>query len=182
VYDAVSLADTQKTAWSVVASGGHLILVLPPAEGITSGQDGKTITQVFGNVNYPGQEVGRELYVRLSELLKDGSIKVRTALAVGSARRFNADVLFSRTVWKCSRKDSMGSPMDWSSCTKTRSAVRSSLRIPRRLYELLIMYKNKYSTWMFEYINLYLSRDERVCPLLIIGRMRLLWGMYTSLA
>jgi threonine dehydrogenase-like Zn-dependent dehydrogenase len=82
VYDAVSLADTQKTAWSLLAPGGQLIIVLFPTEGIVSGQDGKTIAHVIGNVNYPGQEIGRELYARLSQLLKDGSIKVRPAPAI----------------------------------------------------------------------------------------------------
>ncbi|EIN12456.1 GroES-like protein [Punctularia strigosozonata HHB-11173 SS5] len=76
VYDAVSLADTQKAAWSLLAPGGQLLLVLPPAEGIVHGTDGKELVEVLGNVNYPGQEeTGRELYVRLSQLLSDGSIK-----------------------------------------------------------------------------------------------------------
>ncbi|EIN10099.1 GroES-like protein [Punctularia strigosozonata HHB-11173 SS5] len=76
VYDAVSHASTQKPGWSLLAPGGQLVLVLPPAEGIVSGQDGKGVVNVVGNVGYPGQvEIGRELYATLSQLLADGSIK-----------------------------------------------------------------------------------------------------------
>ncbi|EIN10100.1 GroES-like protein [Punctularia strigosozonata HHB-11173 SS5] len=76
VYDTVSLADTQKTGWSLLASGGTLIITLPVAEGIVRGQDGKSVAHVGGNVNSPGQDVlGRELYARLTQLLESGSIK-----------------------------------------------------------------------------------------------------------
>jgi threonine dehydrogenase-like Zn-dependent dehydrogenase len=136
VYDAVSLPDTQKTAWSVLAPGGQLIIVLFATEGIASGQDGKTITHPFGNVNYPGQEVGRELYARLTELLKDGSIKVSAAPTIG-VRRSSIDIFLSRTAWRLFREDSMAFPTGWSSCTRTKSVARSSSRIPRRLHRFL---------------------------------------------
>ncbi|EIN12423.1 GroES-like protein [Punctularia strigosozonata HHB-11173 SS5] len=76
VYDAVGVAETQKTAWSLLAPGGRLILVLPAAEGIVHGVENKELVQVFGNVNYPGQdEVGRELYAHLGRWLQDGAIR-----------------------------------------------------------------------------------------------------------
>ncbi|EIN12421.1 GroES-like protein [Punctularia strigosozonata HHB-11173 SS5] len=76
VYDTVSHADTQETGYSLLASGGQLILVLPPAEGIVHGKDGKELVGVAGNVNWPGQQdAGRELYARVTQLLQDGSIK-----------------------------------------------------------------------------------------------------------
>ena len=78
VYDSISLVDTQKAGWSLLASGGRFILVLPPVEGITHGKDDKSVVNVYGNVNIPGQgDIGRELYARLCGLLADGSIKAR---------------------------------------------------------------------------------------------------------
>ncbi|EIN12417.1 GroES-like protein [Punctularia strigosozonata HHB-11173 SS5] len=78
VYDTVSVADTQRTAWSLLAPGEQLLLVLPPdaSAGVVPGKDGKDVQHVFGNVNYPGQqEAGRDMYARLTQLLRDGSIR-----------------------------------------------------------------------------------------------------------
>ncbi|EIN12455.1 GroES-like protein, partial [Punctularia strigosozonata HHB-11173 SS5] len=76
VFEAVSVASTQKTGWSLLAPGGTLVVLLPPVEGIVDGEDGKRIVAPAGNVHILGQkELGRELYKHLGQLLQDGSIK-----------------------------------------------------------------------------------------------------------
>lgn len=55
-----------------------------PAEGIVHGKDGKELVGATGNVNWPGQQdAGRDLYARLTQLLQDGSIKVRLEINYG---------------------------------------------------------------------------------------------------
>ena len=75
VYDAISEADTQKAAWSVLASGGYLVLTLPPTFEPEAG-DNRSLKSVYGTpyaeVN---QEFSKKWWASLSGWLKEGKIK-----------------------------------------------------------------------------------------------------------
>ncbi|KII89535.1 hypothetical protein PLICRDRAFT_41165 [Plicaturopsis crispa FD-325 SS-3] len=75
VYDAISLAGTQQTAYDVVAPGGAIVLTLPPAYKEVEGK-GVRVVNVAGNVNMPpNRALGVSLYAKLESLLRDGTIK-----------------------------------------------------------------------------------------------------------
>ncbi|KII89444.1 hypothetical protein PLICRDRAFT_53870 [Plicaturopsis crispa FD-325 SS-3] len=74
-YDAISHADTQQTAYDVLAPSGILVLTLPQALKETEGKS-VYVLRVFGNVHVPAnRKLGVSLYARLTSLLSDGSIK-----------------------------------------------------------------------------------------------------------
>ncbi|KAG6840149.1 hypothetical protein C0991_008586, partial [Blastosporella zonata] len=73
VYDAVSLPDTQATGYSLLADGGRLILVLPPA---IEAVEGKGIFSVLGLWTFPySKDLGAEFYRNLTRLLETGDVK-----------------------------------------------------------------------------------------------------------
>ncbi|KAG5643970.1 hypothetical protein DXG03_009321 [Asterophora parasitica] len=73
VYDAVSLPDTQQSAYSLLADGGDLVLVL---REVIEPVEGKRIINAFGVFTLPhSRELGVQLYGKLTELLEEGSIK-----------------------------------------------------------------------------------------------------------
>ncbi|EIN10098.1 GroES-like protein, partial [Punctularia strigosozonata HHB-11173 SS5] len=77
VFAAAMSAETQTMGYGLLAPGGQL-LSGPKAPGLDlpPNQDGKSVVQIFGSVYFPGQEdLGREMYYRLTQLLADGSIK-----------------------------------------------------------------------------------------------------------
>ncbi|EIW77116.1 GroES-like protein [Coniophora puteana RWD-64-598 SS2] len=75
VYDAISEADTQKTAWAVLAPGGHLVLTLPSTIQPEAGET-RTIKQVFGSPYLAdNNEVGKKWWAKLPEWLSEGKIK-----------------------------------------------------------------------------------------------------------
>lgn len=75
VFDAVSLADTQRLGYDILAAVGHLTLVLPKVEQIKE-VDGKSIATVFGTWTLPySRELGVHLYSKLTEFLDSGAIK-----------------------------------------------------------------------------------------------------------
>lgn len=79
IYDAVSLPETQNAGYELLASGGTLVLVLQDAVDPAKKTDDKRITNVFGNVNVPqNRAFGASLYSKLTELIAQGSIRVRS--------------------------------------------------------------------------------------------------------
>ncbi|KAG5647825.1 hypothetical protein DXG03_007749 [Asterophora parasitica] len=75
IFDAVASPDTQQSAYSILADGGDLWLV-HRAEQVKL-VEGKRIASPFGGFNSPySRELGMELFANLTELLKEGSIKV----------------------------------------------------------------------------------------------------------
>ncbi|KAF5374442.1 hypothetical protein D9615_009107 [Tricholomella constricta] len=75
VFDSVSLPDTQQSGYSLLADGGDLVLVLPPAEQVKA-VEGKDIIPTFGVWTLPhSRELGVKLYSNLTELLGQSSIK-----------------------------------------------------------------------------------------------------------
>ena len=78
VYDAISEKATQEQAWEILAPGGTLILVLG-AEVDKEKYKDKHIVNVFGSVHAPElRKLGVSLYSKLTQLLADGDIKVRS--------------------------------------------------------------------------------------------------------
>lgn len=77
VYDAISDADTQNLCYEVVASGGQVVIGLPPAIEESKLTPTKRIVQVFGSAHVPEQKpVGISLYQKVTELVANGDIKV----------------------------------------------------------------------------------------------------------
>lgn len=81
VYDAVSLADTQSLAYEALAPGGVLVIVLadviPKEAHATGDAQAKRVVFAQGNVHFPGnEEIGPEVYKRLTGWLKTGVVKV----------------------------------------------------------------------------------------------------------
>ncbi|EIW77113.1 GroES-like protein [Coniophora puteana RWD-64-598 SS2] len=75
VYDAISEDDTQKTAWAVLAPGGHLVLTLPPSVRTATG-DTRTLKSVHGSPFNPvNAEFCKRWWEKLPEWLAEGKIK-----------------------------------------------------------------------------------------------------------
>lgn len=76
IYDAVSDSESQETAYSVLANGGTLILVLPSE--VKSPVEGKLITSPPGSFTFPQhRELGLDFYKHIVSLLNDGVFRVR---------------------------------------------------------------------------------------------------------
>ncbi|KAI0052285.1 hypothetical protein FA95DRAFT_1379025 [Auriscalpium vulgare] len=78
VYDAISLEDSQKAAWQILASRGNLIVTLPPVVGKAGAdaEDGKRLVWTFGSVHDPANHtVSDAMYRALPGLLAEGVIK-----------------------------------------------------------------------------------------------------------
>ena len=77
VYDTIGLADTQVTAYEVLASGGTLVLTLSPNIPEEKRVADKTIIDVLGSVHVePHKEVSLGFYGSLAQYLASGEIKV----------------------------------------------------------------------------------------------------------
>jgi NADPH:quinone reductase-like Zn-dependent oxidoreductase len=88
-YDAWSGAETQQALHDLLAPGGRLALVLPPA---VAPHDGKTAFTVFGIVHAPANRaLGGSIFGALERLLAEGAIKVRSQPPLKSWRDFRAD-------------------------------------------------------------------------------------------
>ncbi|KAG5644177.1 hypothetical protein DXG03_009018 [Asterophora parasitica] len=75
IFDAISRPETQQSAYSLVADGGHVFVTLPPVKEIQP-VEGKGITRVFGQFTFPhSRELGVQLYGKLAQLLEEGLIK-----------------------------------------------------------------------------------------------------------
>ncbi|KAI0822570.1 GroES-like protein [Trametes gibbosa] len=84
VYDAISLPDTQKAAFDLLAPGGKLIIVGSSAlEDPNAG--GRGVARVAGLIQHPTNvEFGKGLYAELPELLGSGDLKpLRTEVILG---------------------------------------------------------------------------------------------------
>ncbi|KAI0091079.1 GroES-like protein [Irpex rosettiformis] len=76
VYDAISLKQTQESAYEVLASGGTLILVLDFAVDEAKVDKTKRVAKVFGTTYDPAQNaLGTSLYKKLTKLLESGDLK-----------------------------------------------------------------------------------------------------------
>ncbi|KAF9236633.1 chaperonin 10-like protein [Melanogaster broomeanus] len=74
-FDAVSLDDTQQAAYDLLAPGGKLAIVLPPAVKPVEGS-GKEVIFVFGSFQLPqNRELGARFFVELTKWLAEGKIK-----------------------------------------------------------------------------------------------------------
>lgn len=78
VFDAVSDASTQPSAWEVTPPGSVLALVLS-AEIDASKDPSKTVFNLMGNVHLPHmRKLGVSMYSKLTQLLEEEKIVVRT--------------------------------------------------------------------------------------------------------
>jgi len=74
-YDVVAFAETQQTAWSVVARGGTLVLTLQPVVKEEEGK-GRTVIATYGNPHAePNKTMCREYWNILAKWLQNGTIK-----------------------------------------------------------------------------------------------------------
>lgn len=74
VYDAISLPETQKTGLELLATGGQLMLVLPPQ--VTS-NDKKVSNVIAFRHMEPNVVATTAMYTKLSEWVEKGIIQVR---------------------------------------------------------------------------------------------------------
>jgi len=76
VYDAISLADTQAAAYSLLAPGGTLLILLADAIPAAAKTADKRVVHVYGGVNAPQNRVfGKGLYAQLATLLEKGELQ-----------------------------------------------------------------------------------------------------------
>lgn len=93
IFDAISLPDTQLSAYELLAPGGTLVLVLFPAIPKERLRPDRRLAKAFGQANYPevNRVAARKLYGKLTTWLSKGYIKVGTrsqtcwALLIGDA-------------------------------------------------------------------------------------------------
>jgi len=72
-YDSVSLPETQETGYSLLANGGHLVIILP---AVIKPMEGKEISSILGIWTIPyTRERGVQLHSSLTELLDKGLIQ-----------------------------------------------------------------------------------------------------------
>lgn len=77
VFDAISSEETQQIGHDLIASSGHLIILLPPA--LKERVAGKAVTAVSAFQDLPQNRRMLEiLYSNLTGLVADGAIKVRS--------------------------------------------------------------------------------------------------------
>jgi len=71
VYDAISVEDSERAGYDVLADDGSMVVTLPGK------LDTKKIHRVIGSVHPPSnREFGKEMYKNLTKLLEDGAIVV----------------------------------------------------------------------------------------------------------
>ncbi len=76
-FDAISLKQTAKSAYEVLAPGGTLTVILLGAADEVNVDASKRIAQVVGTVHDPTQKtLGVSLYKNVTKLLENGDIKV----------------------------------------------------------------------------------------------------------
>ena len=95
IYDSISSADTQATAWELLAPGGQLIVVLRPEVDQEKPENKlKKVVSVLGNAQIPiNREIGKSLFSNLTKLLEDGLIKVRFWIQVCSQLHYSLCLL-----------------------------------------------------------------------------------------
>lgn len=105
VYDAISLESTQLSAYSLLSSGGSLILVLSPLIPEDKLTADKKVVNTVGILQLENnKELGRSLFAVLPQYLETGEIKVRNLL--------DYDVLFIDQ-WHRSLMPWKSCQMDW---------------------------------------------------------------------
>ena len=88
IYDTVAAPATQNVAYDLLAPGGTLALVLPPAIQEEKKTADKKVFQVHGDCNIPPHRAfGTGLFASLYEFLKAGEIRV-SVIGVSSAGNY----------------------------------------------------------------------------------------------
>ena len=90
VYNISASRTALDESWEIVAPGGTLISSMPPPPPphLKEKYDNKYIANVYADFNLPEvKELGVSLYSSLTDLLKDGTLKVRTFHAVNKPSR-----------------------------------------------------------------------------------------------
>ncbi|KAI0067236.1 GroES-like protein [Artomyces pyxidatus] len=78
VYDAISVPESQKAGWEILAPKGSIVFTKQPVVGKpgAEAEDGKYTAWVFGLVHTEeNQEVGKSMYDKLTDLLAEGALK-----------------------------------------------------------------------------------------------------------
>ena len=76
IFDAVSLRETQRDAFSLLAPGGTLVIVTYPY--VNGGEDDKKVRFVVGSFHFPqNRALGGKFSTALTKWLAEGAIKVR---------------------------------------------------------------------------------------------------------
>ena len=86
VYNIATMRSKEglEETWELVAPGGTLIIAMPPPPPayLKEKHTDRYIANVFGDYRFSGNDaLGQSLYAKLTDLLEDGSIKVRTSFA-----------------------------------------------------------------------------------------------------
>jgi NADPH:quinone reductase-like Zn-dependent oxidoreductase len=75
VFDAVSMRDTQQAGYELLAPGGSMVIVLPPA---IKPIEGKDLFSTHGAWTLPDtRELGIKVYDKLFSFLEEGVLRVR---------------------------------------------------------------------------------------------------------
>ncbi|KAI9463861.1 chaperonin 10-like protein [Boletus coccyginus] len=76
IFDAVSVEDTQQAAYTLLAPGGTLVVVLSPQVGGGDDGSGKKVLLVLGSFHpLPNRALGAKFAMALTEWLEKGDIK-----------------------------------------------------------------------------------------------------------
>ena len=84
VYNIATMRSKEglEETWELVAPGGTLIIAMPPPPPayLKEKHTDRYIANVFGDYRFSGNDaLGQSLYAKLTDLLEDGSIKVRAS-------------------------------------------------------------------------------------------------------
>lgn len=110
VLDTITVPDTERAAFALVAPGGKLLIHNQPSVLENPTADGRSVTFTSGIIQLPeNQEFGKVLYEHVTALLASGELKVRSYPLSGGL----AGLIFhfcspctlrlSRVVWPRSR-------------------------------------------------------------------------------
>lgn len=88
IFDAISIKETQQAAYTLLAPGGTLVVVLKPEVGGDEDRSGKKVLLVLGSFHPPQQnrELGARFAIALTTWLKEGKIKVGVWYSLWSSR------------------------------------------------------------------------------------------------
>ena len=121
IYDAISLPETQLPAYEILAPGGMLALVSPPAIPAEKAVQGKRFFPVFGESMFPEENrtASARLYQKLTGWLEEGLIKV----CYDSVERnmvLTLPVAYSPIASRCFREDWLVFLMVWNGYSRAK--------------------------------------------------------------
>lgn len=86
IFDAVSTPESQVAGWSLLSTGGTIIITLPPSKDIgepgVEDVDGKSVAWVMGSVHddtVGDVKLGEQLFAVLERMMSDGEVKPNKA-------------------------------------------------------------------------------------------------------